>query len=127
MEKKNYYIIVGVIILLLSTGWILFGGTGTDNNNISDTIQRISDNNTRAGQEVDNARQQVAGAADNATRTTERIERSESILNQNTGTIAECRELVRQCQNDNRRAERILQDIEQQNKTGTAQSKVKPN
>ena len=86
----------------------MFWGTGSDNNNVADTVQRIGYNNTRAGQEIDDARQQVAGASDNAARTFKIIKQSEIIVEQNTGAIAECRELVRQCQDDNRRAERIL-------------------
>ena len=65
---------------------------------------------------VYDVRKQIVVASDNATRNTERIERSESIVEQNTRTIIECRELIRQCQDDNRRAERILRDIAQRNK-----------
>lgn len=127
VEKKKYYIVAGLVLMLLAAGWILFSGTGADNNNISDTIQRIGDNNARTGQEVDNARQQVAGAAANAAGTLERIERSQTIAEQNTGTIAECRELVKQCQYDNSRAERILQEIEQRNKETASTGKEKSN
>ena len=127
MEKKKNYIVAGLALMLLAAGWILFGGTGADNNNISDTIQRISDNNARTGQEVDNARQQVAGAAAKAARALERIERSETIAEENARTIAECRELVKQCQYDNRRAKQILEDVEQRNKEPTTSVQDKPN
>ena len=127
MEKKKYYIGASVIIMLLTAVWILFGGTGTDNNNVADTIQRIGDNNTRAGQEIDGARQQIRGASVNTARARERIERSTDIVESNSSTIAECRQLVRQCQEHNKRAKQIIEDIEQRNKEPAEAVKVKSN
>lgn len=127
MEKKKYYIVACVIILLLAAGWILFGGTGPDNNNVADTIQRVSDDNKRAGKAVDDAKQEVTGAAANAARTLERIERSTDIVESNSSTIAECRDLVAECQESNRRAKQILEGIELRNKETAAAGKDKSN
>ena len=126
MEKKTTYIIfILVLCLACFSAWDLFSrnSKGTNGNNALDTVQELSGDNTKAGGEVDNARQQISDASANTAGVITRVERSEDIVNQNSTTIAECRELARQCLELNRQAKSILNDIEQGNQSGTQTSK----
>ena len=121
MSKKTTYIIFSIIIILaLFCAYDLFSRKPSDN--VANTIQSISDDNKRAGTEVNNARQQITDASANATRIIERVERSETIVNQNAGTITECRELTKQCLELNRQAKSILADVDKRNQSGTQKS-----
>lgn len=121
METKKSYIIIAVLLVgILAGAWVLFGSSGEDDN-INRTVSDIKEDNQRAGELIDDARQQIAGASVDAAGALNRVERSQDIIKQNSSTIAECRELCAKLQDNNRQAKSVLADIESANKKPAAQ------
>lgn len=87
--------------------------TGDD---IAETIQTIKEHNQRAGELADAARSEITAARTDVARTVENVERTESIVSQNAGTLEECRNIVSTLKDRTREAKSILADVERANK-----------
>lgn len=128
MYEKIYnhrYSIIFVILIIAISAWYLFGGesggTSEDNNDVSGTVQRIADDNKRAGTALDGVRDELTAAGAELTGADRYAERAEGIARQNAETIRSCREILERSKIANRRAEQLLADVERANKERTIQ------
>lgn len=124
IKGSNYFIISFTIIAVLIIFFKLFcGGNSGNNNDVQGTVQRIKDDNQRAGAVLDGVRDEISAAGAELAGADRHAERAEGIARQNAETIRRCRELLEQGKANHRRAEQLLADIERANQTpaeGTA-------
>lgn len=122
-QSNNYrnIAVVGIILVLCSVCYHLLGsgssGDGAANrNDVDRTVQSIKDDNQGAGTAIDTAGQQIEAAGADIARADRDAVRAAAIAKQRAETVAECRNLLEQCKQNNRRAEQILAEIERANK-----------
>ena len=123
MYEKIYnhrYCIIVVVIIACITACYMFGrGTSGNNNDVQGTVQRIADDNKRAGTALDGVRDELTAAGAELTGADRYAERAEGIARQNTETIRSCREILERSKIAHRRAEQLLADVERANKERT--------
>ena len=122
-NKTKAYIAVGVVLVILASLWVFSRRSQpTNNNDVDNTIQTITDTNAAIGYEVANgvtAIDRAAEASDNASTAIAGSAESNTIIQ--TG-ITNSQNLITECVGINKQTEQLLSDIEQANtkgKTGT--------
>ena len=125
MEKKNIYIILAVVLLVLA-GY-MFCGNGTSVHDILDRIDGITANNERAGAAVDSAQQNVGDVGNELGTVGGRVGEYAKSAHDIAGEIKDSRKLAQRSLKLNRRAKQILEAIEQRNKEPAATGKEKSN
>lgn len=117
-QKSNnhtYYYIIAAVVCVCIAAYLFCGrSTGTDHA-ISDTVQSIKNDNQSARTAIDGAVSEIGTVGTDITRAISNAERAEGIIDQNAGTLEECRDIVSSLQNSLREAKRILADVERTN------------
>ena len=124
MEKKNYYIISGIIAVAIAV--YVFWGGGATVHDILNRIDGITANNERAGKAVDSAKQDVGDVGNELGTVSGRVGEYAKSAHDIAGEIKDSRELAQRSLELNRRAKQILEDIEQRNKEPETAGKDKP-
>lgn len=125
MEKKNYYIIVGIIAAALAV--YVFWGRGAAVHDILNRIDGITANNVGAGKAVDAAKQDVGDVGNELGAVSNQVGEYAKSAHGIAGEIKDSREIAKRSLELNRRAKQILEAIEQRNKEPAAQGKEKAN
>lgn len=125
MEKKNYYIIAGIIAVALAV--YVFWGGGATVHDIINRIDGITANNVGAGKAVDSAKQDVGDVGNELGAVSGRVGGYAKSAHDIADEIKDSRELAQRSLEFNRRAKQILEDIEQRNKEPAKAGKDKPN
>lgn len=119
--KDNQLLVAGIAFLVVAIvfSWLLRTDKSAGDN-VDSTIQQAKTDNQRTGEQIKSASGQIGEAQGNISRAVERTERIENIVKENAGTIGECEQLTRDCQDLNREAKSILADVELANKKRTS-------
>lgn len=115
--SNNRFLIGMVAGAILFLACYLFSHrTAPTADDITNTISRTQEHNQRAGELTDAAGSEIKAAGTDIARAIENVERTESIVSQNAGTLDECRNIVSTLKDRTREAKSILADIELSNK-----------
>lgn len=106
----------GIFVYLFGRGSFDGGSVGNDND-IQGTVQRVQDDNQRAGVALDGVRDEITAAGAELAGADRDAERAEGIARQNAETIRSCREILERSKAAHQRAEQILAEIERANQT----------
>lgn len=122
IRYSKYLVISFALIAVLIIFFKLFcGGTSGNNNDVQGTVQRVQDDNQRAGAALDGVRDEISAAGAELAGADRHAERAEGIARQNAETIRSCREILERSKAAHQRAKQILADVERSNETGEVQ------
>lgn len=116
ISNNRFFVGVGVGAVLFLLCYLYSHRTTPTADDITNAIQSVKEHNQRAGELTNAAREEVKAAGADIARTVENVERAEEIVNQNTRTLEECRNLVSTIKDRTREAKQILDDVERANK-----------
>ena len=125
VEKKNYYIISGIIAVAIAV--YVFWGGGATVHDILNRIDGITANNVGAGKAVNSAKQDVGDVGNELGAVSDRVGGYAKSAHDIAGEIKDSRELTQRSLELNRRAKQILEAVEQRNKEPATAGKDKPN
>ena len=115
---------IGIFVIVLVFFGIFFylfcsrtGDVTGNDNDVQGTLQRIKNDNQRAGAELDRVQSEIEAAGTEFAGANRYAHRAASIARQRAETIAECRDIIDRSAEHNRRAEQLLADIERANQT----------
>lgn len=120
-NDRNIGIFV-IVLVFLGFFFYLFCGRSTgdvtgNDNDVQGTVQRVQDDNQRAGAALDGVRDEISAAGAELAGADRDAERAEGIARQNAETIRRCREILERSKAAHQRAEQILGEIERANQT----------
>lgn len=116
ISNNRFLIGMGVGAVLFLACYLFSGRSTTADNAITDTVQSIKSDNKSAGAAIDRAVREIRSAGADITGAVENVERAERIIEQNTGTVEECRDIVSTLKVLSGEAKSILADVERANK-----------
>ncbi len=116
ISNNRFLIGMGVGAVLFLACYLFSGRSTTADNAITDTVQSIKSDNQSAGAAIDRAVREIRSAGADITGAVENVERAERIIEQNTGTVEECRDIVSTLKVLSGEAKSIRADVERANK-----------
>ena len=116
ISNNRFLVGMGVGAVLFLACYLYSHRTTPTADDITNAIYRTQEHNQRAGELTDAAGSEIKAAGTDVARTVENVERTESIVSQNAGTLEECRNIVSTLKDRTREAKSILADVERANK-----------
>ena len=120
-NKTKIYIGAGVILIILASLWMFSRRSQpTNNNDVDNTIQTITDTNAAIGHEVANGTSAIDRATEASDAASTAITDSSSSNTIIQTGITNSQNLISECIGINQQTEQLLSDIEQANTKGTS-------